>query len=672
MATVNEHFLQEAQAAKPLWEAMLPKMETMQQEALLREDALGRLFTMIATTAIQIVDLDKRSKHSLADWQQANNEWYSAILPDNYEQCYFNPTFVVNELGKELGHWATYLYGQVRIDRGWLNKKRYDVLASDWEMLLQAWEQVKEGKAYPELLTTYVAFKEKTAERDILYNIWSRYSPEHRFYVDIIETADLDDLSYLYQYGNYITENEHRTAQFINSYPEEELTHLGKFIVESYYRGFSRGGRDIKKKKYVNVFVPIGYEKLARIMFKELRKDGLEPVINMMLATPANKQLDYDLRFSSALLLNREYAEKEFHTYETVLEQMKDTLAYVAGPIYVETFGEKPFSPVNCPDSLKLTEEQTTINREFNSKRTAKFYSYYRREESSFSIIAFPSPEIGDKFEAIFADTVRINLLDSNKWEEIQQYLIDALDQADYVHVKGKAGNRTDIKVQMHPLEDPTKQTLFENCVADVNIPVGEVFTSPKLTGTNGTLHVSDIYLGNLRYKNLELLFENGYAIDYHCSNFETAEENKNYVAENLMFPHKKLPLGEFAIGTNTTAYVVARKYDILPIMPILIVEKMGPHFAIGDTCFSWEEDTPTYNPLNKKQIIAKDNEHSLLRKEDPLKAYTQCHTDITLPYDELDYIRVVRHDGSTISLLEDGCFVLPGTEMLNEALQEG
>ena len=54
-------------------------------------------------------------------------------------------------------------------------------------------------------------------------------------------------------------------------------------------------------------------------------------------------------------------------------------------------------------------------------------------------------------------------------------------------------------------LKKPEKETIFENCVADVNIPVGEVFTSPRLAGTNGVLHVSEVYLNELRYENLDL-----------------------------------------------------------------------------------------------------------------------------------------------------------------------
>ena len=105
--------------------------------------------------------------------------------------------------------------------------------------------------------------------------------------------------------------------------------------------------------------------------------------------------------------------------------------------------------------------------------------------------------------------------------------------------------------------------------------------------------------------------------------------------------------------------------------MPILIAEKTGPHFAVGDTCYSWSEENRLFN-RNGKEIVAKDNSVSILRKEDVSKAYFHCHTDITIPYDELAEISVVTKDGDRIPLLLDGRFVLEGTEILNEALDKG
>ena len=156
----------------------------------------------------------------------------------------------------------------------------------------------------------------------------------------------------------------------------------------------------------------------------------------------------------------------------------------------------------------------------------------------------------------------------------------------------------------------------------------------------------------------------------YTCKNFEQEEYNQNYVRENVLANHETLPIGEFAIGTNTAAYAMAREYHIEGKLPILIAEKTGPHFAVGDTCYSWEEDVVTHNPDGKK-IIAKENECSALRRKDPGKAYFNCHTDITIPYEELDEIAVIQKDGTKVPIIQKGRFVLPGTEELNVPLDE-
>ena len=112
----------------------------------------------------------------------------------------------------------------------------------------------------------------------------------------------------------------------------------------------------------------------------------------------------------------------------------------------------------------------------------------------------------------------------------------------------------------------------------------------------------------------------------------------------------------------------MAEQFGILDRLPILIVEKMGPHFAVGDTCYSWSEDSPMYNP-DGKEMTARDNEVSILRKEDPSKAYFGVHTDITVPYKEIGRIDAVLPDGKKIPVIEDGRFVLPGVLELNEEL---
>mgnify|MGYP000352771397 FL=1 len=101
-----------------------------------------------------------------------------------------------------------------------------------------------------------------------------------------------------------------------------------------------------------------------------------------------------------------------------------------------------------------------------------------------------------------------------------------------------------------------------------------------------------------------------------------------------------------------------------------MIPEKIGDRILqLGDTCYSWAEDIKVYNP-NGKEIVARDNSVSIQRKEDVSAAYFHCHTDITIPYEELKSITVECADGKEIEIIRDGIFVLPGTEILNEPLK--
>ncbi|MBR3771980.1 MAG: aminopeptidase, partial [Clostridium sp.] len=376
---------------------------------------------------------------------------------------------------------------------------------------------------------------------------------------------------------------------------------------------------------------------------------------------------EYDHRFDNALYIDRAFNERRLGVLRTSYEEFKVEASKFAGPAVMEVFGEVPFEPVNKKENYSLDDNVSKLNVAYAGDSARIVNEYIKGEERSFTIIAYPIPEIGDNFEEIFMETVKINTLDYDLFKGIQQAIIDVLDKADYVKILGTNGNKTNMQVKLMKLDDPDKQTKFENCLADVNIPVGEVFTSPVLAGTKGTLNVSEVYLHDLKYNNLTLEFEDGRVVAYSCDNFDSDEENKKFIKSNLLYNHDTLPIGEFAIGTNTTAYVMAHKYDIVHKLPILIVEKMGPHFAVGDTCYTYSEDITVYNP-DGKEIVAKDNEITLLRKTNPKEAYFNCHTDITIPYDEIGLISAVMYDGSSVDIIRDGRFVLNGTEKLNDA----
>lgn len=619
----------------------------------------------------------------LAAW---NKKLYSDILPEHYRESYANPDYAVAQLGEAYGSTLSALYAEIRAAIVYVYEKKTEYLDILFELFIEVYNQFEEEEMPEPHVLKEILYWYASDYCDVFVadRIHEQVDATQSFAADLILGSDLADLRYLYRFGEYISDSELTTAKYLLSLDETTIQKMADVYTEGYRIGFVNTGKDLSKKKTVNIRYVLGFERVVKKAIENFDKMGLKPVIyrsGVSMLTKrqhlkigyygaiANKQYEYDHRNDQALFLDKKFVERKLEVIATTYEHLKEEAGAFAGPACIEMFGEVPFVPEQKETALKLSEKQQELSVFFDGRQSRLTNTYIPGDERSFTIIAYPVPEIGENYEEIFQEIIRINTLDAGLYEQVQQTLIDALDRGESVHICGENGNRTDLTVQLHTLSDPEKETIFENCVADVNIPVGEVFTSPVLEGTNGVLHVSKVYLNELQYKDLEITFSNGMVADYRCSNFERELENKEYIRDNVLYRHDTLALGEFAIGTNTTAYQAAKKYGIEDKMPILIAEKMGPHFAVGDTCYSWCEDIAVYNP-NGKEIIARDNSVSIQRKEDLGKAYYHCHTDITIPYEELGKIEVNKKDGGHILLLEHGRFVLPGTEILNEPLK--
>lgn len=643
-------------------------------------------FILEIDTVLKRVLTKPAEECTLEELQKENESIYRDVLGLHYEDSYANPAYAVAELGEEIGRLLSLLYTEIRGEIAYAYEKKLSYLTICNELFIEIYNCFEEEETpnYKELKDIIYWYASDYSDVFVADRIEEQLNPECSFATDIIMDSDLSDLRYLYKYGEYISENEWKTAKHLNSLSQETIDKMAEVYTEGYRIGFVNAGIDLSKKAVVNIRYVVGFERVIRKAIENFAKMGLKPTIYRAAVSiltkklhkigyyggTANKQYEYDHRLDQGLILDHKLVGRRLDVMKSTYEQLKDLAGKFAGPAVMEVFGEEPFAPEQKEEAISLTEKQEKLSVLYDSKAGQLTNQYIRGDERSFTIVAYPVPEIGENYAEIFDEVIRINTLDAAVYEKVQQTLIDALDQGEYVHILGKGGNMTDLKVQLYRLSDRSKETIFENCVADVNIPVGEVFTSPVLEGTEGVLYVSKVYLNELQYCDLKLTFKDGKITDYTCSNFEDEAECKKYIKGNVLHNHDTLPLGEFAIGTNTTAYVVARKYQIEDKMPILIAEKMGPHFAVGDTCYSWSEENKLYNQ-NGKEIVAKDNSISIMRKEDVAKAYFQCHTDITIPYEEIAEIAVVTAEGNRISLLKDGGFSLPGTEILNEPLGE-
>ena len=682
---VEERFLL---AAERLRELQKEKALSGEYDTYFKQtaDFLGdvcRLYEDVCDGKLRSLDMEELGR--------VNRRLYEDILPENYGKSYSNPEFSSHCFGSEYGKLMCFLASELRSVFPCALDGRLEELVLRLELFLEVYVSFctslkEDGELLPadnlqEIFYYYVSDYTRDAFEQKLYDL---LDPASDFALRIVE-GDLSNPAYLYYYGEYVTENEIAAWRHLMSLDEETLQKMADTYTEGYRIGFEVGNKDITKKKTVNIRYQLGFEPMVKLAVENFRKMGLMPTICRSACSVLqgkglhrtgyygaipNKQFDFDHKDDQALVLDKKLVQVRMEAWKEGYEKYKEQAAYFGGPAVIEVFGEAPADLKEKPEAIHLSESQQKLSVSYQSASGELQNEYIRGEERSFTIIAFPTPEIGPEFPEIFDEVIKINTLDYKLYQRMQQIIADTLDQGKYVLIKGMRGNRTDLKVMLHELLEPQKQTNFENCVADVNIPVGEVFTSPQLTGTEGVLHVSRVFLNELEYRDLSLTFQDGFVTDYDCSNFESREENRKYIRDNVLFHHERLPLGEFAIGTNTTAFVAARKFGIEDKLPILIAEKTGPHFAVGDTCYSHAEDVAVYNP-DGKEIIARDNECSIKRKKKDPGAYFNCHTDITIPYDELGQVSVVTGDGQVVPIILEGRFVLKGCEELNLPLDK-
>lgn len=682
MVTLNEFYdLENEKIIKKYEESLLTIEKIEKKSALLLKDNEGnpylKFINNLSNNIIKFCKLENNLneeffvKNSFEELLNENHSLYSQVLKDNYDESYANPEYAVKVFGKEYGLLLSSLYIKYwnYVEYAFSHKlyKMYEYN----QLFIKVYDcLINNGAKYEELKELITLIEHENLKRDQIVKFNEEMNPKYRRFENIVMTSDLSDSRYLFKYGRYITNTEIMTAKTLQNCPEGTIENFAKTVAEAYLHGFLSQNKNRKNRDIVRVLYTLGQERIVKSLIENFENLGLETHLSIVLSTPYNPQINYDHRFDNSLYLDENFLNKKVRAYKEAIEESKDFIVRVSGMTGIIQFGEIPFEPKNKDLVCKLSKEQNQLLEKYNIQTRQILDEYMPSDETSMCKVGLPSPDISENYENILMDFFEINMMDSRKHEKIQQKLIDALDKGEFAHVKGRNGNLTDIKVQFNKLHNPEKETNFLNGGADINIPVGEVFTTPVLKGTTGMLHVGEIYLRGYKYIDLKLKFEDGYIIEYSCNNFSSEEENKQYIKSTLLFPHETLPMGEFAIGTNTKAFAISKKHDIIPLLPILVVEKMGPHFAIGDPCYAWGEESPIYNLLDKKEIVAKENERTALRKTDIEKAYTNTHIDITLPYDSIGFIQVIEKNGNKIEIMREGQFVLEGTEELNEPLK--
>ncbi|MBQ3028058.1 MAG: leucyl aminopeptidase, partial [Lachnospiraceae bacterium] len=358
-------------------------------------------------------------KQSLEECRGCFNNLYAEILPETYGTSFSNPAYTVKLFGKRYGRLLTYLAAKLnaQIFPASEGNLLFPVMAA--ELLIEIYNYFEEFHEYTfkECREALYSFETDNAELFLHRRAREQFDPDYTFVKDIIMEADGADLRYLYRYGEYITENEFGIARFLHSLSEEKIKAAAKNVVGGYLRGFKVMRVPLTKGQTVGLRYAIGFERIMKEVIRLLEAEGLK-VASVRTAvagrharkagytvTNVNIQYDYDHRNDEGLLADKQWYVRKETALRRVYEAEKEVLSLYAGPLVLETFGERLPLPENVAEAIQLDKRQQRLKVESTGRLGAMVEQYIPSDKTSFTIVAYPLPSIGAEFEAIFEET---------------------------------------------------------------------------------------------------------------------------------------------------------------------------------------------------------------------------------------------------------------------------
>ena len=197
--------------------------------------------------------------------EQENKALYEDLFAENYATGYGNPAYAVEKLGEEYGQILSFLYAECRkhIRDAYCAKKMNVTIAAElFGEVYNFFEDTEGGDKQAVEQAIYWYFHDYS-EIFIGESVREIVDAKEDFLYQIVMNSDLNDLRYLYQYGDYIGYNERKIAEFLNAMSEEEIQAMADTYTEGYRIGFISTGKDLSKKSTAQVRYPIGFERMV-------------------------------------------------------------------------------------------------------------------------------------------------------------------------------------------------------------------------------------------------------------------------------------------------------------------------------------------------------------------------------------------------------------------------
>ena len=186
----------------------------------------------------------------ISEKREWNYSLYEEVLDGNYDTSFCNPAYAVAKLGNEYGTFLSALRAELRSLIAYVYEQKLFFVLIRMELFLEIYamfvlaNQDKQQPDIKELKEVYASFAFDYQEEFMEEAVCASFTTHNDFALRLVREADFSKSDYLYDYGEYISENECRMAAFINSLPQETIQLIADTFTEGYRKGFEATGKD--------------------------------------------------------------------------------------------------------------------------------------------------------------------------------------------------------------------------------------------------------------------------------------------------------------------------------------------------------------------------------------------------------------------------------------------
>ncbi len=378
---------------KERYDLTIERIELILEEKSVADRYL-EYFRTVAQFILLIHQIWQRDNVSWEMLEAENKALYQEVVGENYDTSYANPAYAVQVFGKELGEILSFLYAEIRAEIAYAYEKKMENLTICNELFIEIYNlfEGEEAPNYKSLKEAIYWYASDYCDVFVAERLQEKMDPSNSFATDIIMNSDLEDLRYLYQYGEYISEEERNMASSLQSLAQTEVTAIAQMYVENYQECCEEAGIDLAEKKTIYIQYPLGTERVVREVISGFGRIGLQAVscrkaVSVMtkemvkdgFCSKTRTQYEADHWQDQGLFLNKKYVERKLDVVKNVFEQQKEIAAAFAGSLLIDIEDEEIAMEPQA-EAIHLQEKQANLQTLFNEKMEQLTNKYLLKE----------------------------------------------------------------------------------------------------------------------------------------------------------------------------------------------------------------------------------------------------------------------------------------------------